>query len=52
MASIEKTIQALKHYDFGLLAVSHCTGQEAAAQLYAEFGERFVFNNAGTVIEL
>jgi len=49
---IDKTIQALKSYDLGLLAVSHCTGQEAAAQLYAEFGDRFVFNNAGTVIEL
>ena len=49
---IDKTIQALKRYEFGLLAVSHCTGQEAAAQLYAEFGGRFVFNNAGTVIEL
>lgn len=51
-ARIDKTIQAIKHYDFGLLAVSHCTGQEAAARLCAEFGERFVFNNAGTVIEL
>ena len=51
-ARIDMTIQALKHYDFSFLAVSHCTGQEAAARLYAEFGERFVFNNAGTVIEL
>ncbi|MEI8004349.1 MAG: MBL fold metallo-hydrolase [Methanothrix sp.] len=49
---LAKTIRALKRYDIRLLAVSHCTGQEAAATFFMEFGDRFVFNNAGTVLEL
>jgi 7,8-dihydropterin-6-yl-methyl-4-(beta-D-ribofuranosyl)aminobenzene 5'-phosphate synthase len=49
---LNKTIQALKGYDIRLLAVSHCTGQEAAATFFKEFGDRFVFNNAGTVMDL
>lgn len=49
---LSKTIKALKKYDIGLLGVSHCTGPEAAAVLYAEFSDRFVFNSAGTIIEL
>ncbi len=49
---LSKTIDALKKYGIGLLGISHCTGPEAAAILYAEFSDNFVFNNAGTVIEL
>lgn len=49
---LDKTIRALKGYDIRLLAVSHCTGQEAAATFFKEFGDSFVFNNAGTVLEL
>lgn len=49
---LTKTIRALKGYDIRLLAVSHCTGLEAAAAFFMEFGESFVFNNAGTVLEL
>ena len=49
---LSKTVQALLRYDIGLLGVSHCTGLKASAQLYAAFGDRFIFNNAGTVINL
>jgi 7,8-dihydropterin-6-yl-methyl-4-(beta-D-ribofuranosyl)aminobenzene 5'-phosphate synthase len=49
---LAKTIQALKRYEIRLLAVSHCTGLEAAAMFSKEFGESFVFNNAGTVIDI
>jgi len=49
---LAKTIQALQKYDIRLLAVSHCTGQEAAAMFFKEFGDSFVFNNAGTVIDI
>ncbi|MHC1631506.1 MAG: MBL fold metallo-hydrolase [Methanotrichaceae archaeon] len=49
---LPKTIEALKEYDLEILGASHCTGMKAASILAAEFGERFVFNNVGTVIEL
>jgi 7,8-dihydropterin-6-yl-methyl-4-(beta-D-ribofuranosyl)aminobenzene 5'-phosphate synthase len=49
---LNKTIKALKRYDIRLLAVSHCTGQEAAATFFREYGDSFVFNNAGTFLEL
>ena len=49
---LDKTIRALKGYDIRLLAVSHCTGQEASAMFFREFGKSFVFNNAGTVLVL
>lgn len=48
----DPTIEALKHADIGLLAVSHCTGQQPVARLAAEFGERFAFGNVGFVIEV
>lgn len=47
-----KTIEALKRYNLKLLAASHCTGQQAACELAREFEDRFLFNNAGTIIEL
>ncbi len=49
---LAKTINALKGYDLKLLAVSHCTGLLAACELAREFEDRFLFNNAGTIIEL
>jgi 7,8-dihydropterin-6-yl-methyl-4-(beta-D-ribofuranosyl)aminobenzene 5'-phosphate synthase len=48
---LEKTVDALKDMDPGVLAVSHCTGFEACARLSAEFGDRFINNCAGTVLE-
>ncbi len=49
---LARTIEALKGYDLKLLAVSHCTGLLAACELAEEFKDRFLFNNAGTVIEI
>ncbi len=49
---LARTIEALKDYDLKLLAVSHCTGLLAACELAEEFKDRFIFNNAGTVIEI
>ncbi len=49
---LARTIDALKGYDMKLLAVSHCTGLLAACELAREFKDRFIFNNAGTVIEI
>jgi len=33
-------------------AASHCTGLKAACALHHEFGEAFIFNNAGSCITL
>ena len=46
---VEKTIQALKELDVQNIGVSHCTGLKAAIKLAEAFGDRFFFNNAGTV---
>ena len=44
---LEKTMDAFDHYQLKLIAVSHCTGNEAAAACYHRFKERFAFANAG-----
>jgi 7,8-dihydropterin-6-yl-methyl-4-(beta-D-ribofuranosyl)aminobenzene 5'-phosphate synthase len=49
-SQLEETIRALKQYNVGLLATSHCTGQRPIARLAAEFGERFAFGNVGFVL--
>ncbi len=46
------TIAALKELKIQRLGVSHCTGLAASAIMAQEFGDRFFFNNAGTVINL
>jgi len=46
------TIAALKELGVQLLGLSHCTGLAASAIMAREFGERFLFNIAGTSISL
>jgi 7,8-dihydropterin-6-yl-methyl-4-(beta-D-ribofuranosyl)aminobenzene 5'-phosphate synthase len=46
------TIAALKELGVGRLGACHCTGMAASAIMAQEFGERFFFNNAGTVLDL
>ena len=46
---IGKTIQALKELDVQNIGVSHCTGLKAAIKLAEAFGDRFFFNNAGSI---
>jgi 7,8-dihydropterin-6-yl-methyl-4-(beta-D-ribofuranosyl)aminobenzene 5'-phosphate synthase len=41
-----------KAYKIQRLGVSHCTGPQASARLADEFGDRFFYNNTGSVIEL
>lgn len=48
---LEKTVAALREFGVEKVGVSHCTGLPAAAMLAREFGERFFFNNVGTVTE-
>ncbi len=48
---LEKTMDAFEAYGFDLIAVSHCTGNEASAICYNRFKEKFTFANAGWVVE-
>lgn len=45
------SIAALKELDVQKLALCHCTDLPAISVLAQEFGNRFLFNKAGTVIE-
>lgn len=46
---LEKTMNAFDDYGLDLIAVSHCTGNYAAARCFNRFGKRFAFAQAGTV---
>ncbi len=46
------TIAALKELEVQQLGFGHCTGLAASAIMAREFGERFLFNIAGTTISL
>lgn len=47
-----QTIATLKELGVQRLGLCHCTGLPATALLAQEFGDKFFFNNAGTVLEL
>jgi 7,8-dihydropterin-6-yl-methyl-4-(beta-D-ribofuranosyl)aminobenzene 5'-phosphate synthase len=49
---ILRTITALKELDVQKLGLCHCTGLDALYLMAHEFGDKFILNNAGTVIEL
>jgi 7,8-dihydropterin-6-yl-methyl-4-(beta-D-ribofuranosyl)aminobenzene 5'-phosphate synthase len=44
---LEKSMDAFDDYKVDLVAVSHCTGQEASAICYNRFKERFAFASVG-----
>jgi len=47
---LERTMEELRAMDPAVMAFSHCTGQAAARELSAAFGDRFVFNQTGTTV--
>lgn len=47
-----RTIAAFRDLGVQKLGVSHCTGLPAAVKMAREFGENFIFNNAGSVVEI
>jgi len=49
---VRLTIAALKELDIKRLGLCHCTGLPSASLLAQEFGDRFFFNNIGTITEL
>jgi cation diffusion facilitator family transporter len=48
---IDRTIQELKQFEIGKLALCHCTGMLAMIKLHEAFGDKLVFNNVGAQIE-
>lgn len=49
-AQVDATIAAVKEMKVQWLGLSHCTGLRHAARFASEFGDRFFYNNAGTVL--
>ena len=49
---LELTISELKTSDIQKLGVSHCTGMATSMKLAQVFGDKFFFNNAGTITEI
>jgi 7,8-dihydropterin-6-yl-methyl-4-(beta-D-ribofuranosyl)aminobenzene 5'-phosphate synthase len=49
---VEKTIAALKNFHIKKIGVSHCTGMQPAFAMMQVFGDRFFFNNAGTITKI
>ena len=47
-----ETIEALREFDFDKIGPSHCTGQQAAYELYQAFPGRFFFTHVGSVFEV
>ncbi|MCK5507645.1 MAG: MBL fold metallo-hydrolase [Desulfobacterales bacterium] len=48
---MEKSMDAFDDYAVDVIAVSHCTGQEAAAMCYNRFKSRFAFACAGWALK-
>lgn len=51
-AQVDSTIAALKELKVQWIGVSHCTGLARSLRLAQEFGDRFFFNNTGSVVAL
>jgi 7,8-dihydropterin-6-yl-methyl-4-(beta-D-ribofuranosyl)aminobenzene 5'-phosphate synthase len=49
---VNQSISALREIGVEHIGVSHCTGLKQAAILSQQFGERFFYNNCGTVLTL
>jgi len=49
---VRQTIAALKELGVQRLGLCHCAGLPATVLLAQEFGDKFFFNNTGTVLEL
>ncbi len=49
---LEESIKYLKKFEFKKIGVSHCTGMKATFRLQQEFGDRFFYGFAGSVLEV
>ncbi|MDD3225875.1 MAG: MBL fold metallo-hydrolase [Clostridium sp.] len=48
---LNKTIKFFKENNIKVLRMSHCTGEKAIEKIKLEFGERFIYNNTGNIID-
>lgn len=48
---IDKTIAVINELQIQKIGLCHCTGPKAVARMVAEFGNRFIFCNAGTTYQ-
>jgi 7,8-dihydropterin-6-yl-methyl-4-(beta-D-ribofuranosyl)aminobenzene 5'-phosphate synthase len=51
-AQLEKTIEHLKQFDLKRIGVSHCTGLAPSMRLLQAFGDKFIFANAGSILDI
>lgn len=49
---LKKTIADLKKMNLDFIAVSHCTGEENLDKIKEAFGEKFIFNCTGNIIQI
>ncbi len=47
-----QTIGALRDLDIKKIGLCHCTGLRASVIMAQEFGDRFFFNNTGTIVDI
>ena len=47
-----QTVQAIKRHGIQTIAVSHCTGEAGMSILKEEFGENFILNHTGKVLNV
>jgi 7,8-dihydropterin-6-yl-methyl-4-(beta-D-ribofuranosyl)aminobenzene 5'-phosphate synthase len=50
-SQLDQAMEAFDRFQVHIIAVSHCTGNEAAAQLFHRFKDRFAFAGAGWHME-
>ena len=48
---LNNTIKFLIEKDIQLLGMSHCTGQIAVEEIKRQFGQKYLYNNTGNIIE-
>ncbi|MGM0417060.1 MAG: MBL fold metallo-hydrolase [Thermodesulfobacteriota bacterium] len=48
----ESTLQDLEHFNIRHIGVSHCTGQNRAAQIRERVGQKFFFGAVGAVLQV
>lgn len=48
---LNNTVNYLKEKNISIFRLSHCTGDSAVGKLEDKFGNKFVYNNTGNVIE-
>ena len=48
---LQYTLEAIREFDIGRIAPCHCTGFRAQVALWEAFGERFVLNGTGDLLE-